>query len=62
MKQAIKSHFAFLSEVLVAAVAGGIAALIFIPAAFCERGYPAVGGEYLIVLAVAVGTYIIRNK
>lgn len=52
----------FLSEIIVAAGAGFLVALWAIPAAYRARGYDAIGGEWLLILAVAATAYHIYHK
>ncbi|WP_195985329.1 hypothetical protein [Clostridium sp. D33t1_170424_F3] len=52
----------FLSEVLVAAGAGFAVSLWALPAAYRERGYNAVGGEWFLILAVAAIAYHIYHN
>lgn len=52
----------FLSEIVVAGVAGGIAAAFLLPWAYQERGGWAVGGEWGLILAAAVVGYIMYHQ
>ncbi len=37
-------------------IAGGAAGAVFVPGAYAERGYFAIGGEWILVIAVTVLT------
>lgn len=52
----------FLSEIFVAAGAGFAVSVWAIPAAYRARGYDAIGGEWLLIFAVAMIAYHIYHK
>lgn len=52
----------WLAEVLIAALAGALAAMVLIPLAKIERGYIAFGGEWLIILAITMAAYHYTHK
>lgn len=60
--QIAASMVLFFSEITVASLAGYIVSLWAIPAAYRQRGYDAIGGEWLLILTVAVTAYTIYHK
>lgn len=46
-----------LAELIVAAVPAGAVAMLLIPEAYRFRGYPAIGGEWLAIIATYCGAY-----
>ena len=50
------------AEVLMALLAGAIAAAVVVPLAILERGYIAFGGEWLLVFIVAAVAYHYIHK
>lgn len=52
----------WLTEILIAAMAGTITAMVLVPLAEIERGYTAFGGEWLVVLAVTIATFHYVHK
>ena len=50
-------------EAIAATAAAGAVAMVMIPLAKAERGYDAVGGEWLVIGAVLIATfYLIHRK
>lgn len=49
-------------RVLLSVIASETAALMLIPAAYAERGYRAVGGEWLLIIAVGVLGYLAGGR
>lgn len=47
----------FIVEMMGAVLVTAIAAAILIPAAYAERGYFAVGGEWLVLMLIAIAAY-----
>lgn len=65
-RRALKRYAAitllFLSEIFVAVAAGFVVSVWAIPAAYRARGYDAIGGEWLLIFAVAMIAYHIYHK
>ncbi len=51
-----------LVEMVVAAASAGVVAAIFVPMGYRERGYWAMGGEWLLVGAVFIAAYTVIHK
>lgn len=52
----------FVLEMLGAAAITAVAGAILIPLAYAERGYYAIGGEWALMLLIAVAAYSIIHK
>lgn len=48
----------FMVEMLISVLAGVLAAAKLVPMAYEQRGYTAVGGEWMLIIAVMAGTYL----
>lgn len=51
-----------LAELTIAAVPAGAVAMLLIPAAYRFRGYPAIGGEWLAIIAIYCGAYALIHR
>ena len=50
------------TAILVSIIAGLIMAILFLPYEYCKRGYIAIGGEWIVIVAVVVATYQITKR
>ncbi len=57
VKKAAAKVVLFLAKVGISVFAAWLISLWAIPAAYAERGYSAVGGEWMLILAVGATTY-----
>ena len=61
-KEAIQKALKAAWRVLLSVIASEAAAIVLIPAAYTERGYRAVGGEWLLIIAVGVLVYLAGGR
>lgn len=57
IKRAVALTVLLLSEIAAGALGGAVAAAVFMPMAFAERGYHAYGGEWLLIFLAAALSY-----
>jgi len=57
IKKAASKAVLFLAKVGLSAFAAWLISLWAIPAAYAERGYSAIGGEWMLILTVGVSAY-----
>lgn len=50
------------TSILVSTIAGLIMAILFLPYEYYKRGYIAIGGEWIVIVAVVVATYQITKR
>lgn len=60
-KQVILYILARVVQVIVTALASNITALLFMDAAFQERGYLAVGGEWIVIAGLTVTVWYLMG-
>lgn len=57
VKRTVALTVLFLSEIAAGAIGGAVAAAVFMPMAFAERGYHTYGGEWLLIFLAAALSY-----
>ena len=61
-RRALEIAVTIIFELAAAAAAGAAAGMKLIPYAYEERGYFAIGGEWLLMLAIAAGAWYAAHK